>query len=72
MSDTVHSITITLERDVHETEAAALCAAVRCLRGVIDATPNVATLDAHVAQVRARIWARKVLNASLDALDTRP
>lgn len=54
MTDRIHSITITLDSDIRIDDAASLLLACRAFRGVIAVTPNVADIEDHVAQERAR------------------
>ena len=54
MTDRYNALTIVLEKDVRDDDAEALLNAIRQLRGVLSVTGNVADLDSHMAQERAR------------------
>lgn len=54
MTNRIHSITIVLEKDIREDDAAALLAALGQFRGVLSATPNVTNISQHVAEDRVR------------------
>jgi hypothetical protein len=54
MTDRYNAITVVLERDTRDDDAAALLNAIRQLRGVLSVSGNVANLDSHIAQERAR------------------
>ena len=54
MTDRFNSITVVLERDIREDDAEPILAAIRQIRGVLSATGNVADLESHLAQERAR------------------
>ena len=54
MTDRYNALTVVLEHDIRDDDAEALLAAIRQLRGVLSVSGNIADLDAHVAQDRAR------------------
>lgn len=55
MTDRINSITITLDHDIRIDDARdGIIQALYQLKGVIDATPNVADTRDHVAYIRAR------------------
>jgi hypothetical protein len=63
MTDRIHSLTIVLERDIRIDDAQATIAAIGQIKGVLSVTPNVASIEDHIAFERARreladkIWA---------------
>ncbi len=54
MTDRFHSITVVLDQDVRSDDAEGLIAAICNLRGVLSAAGNVADLDSHMAEQRAK------------------
>lgn len=54
MTDRYNALTVVLEKDIRNDDAEALLNAIRQLRGVLSVTGNVADLDSHMAQARAR------------------
>lgn len=54
MTDRYNTLTVVLEHDIREDDAASLLNAIRQLRGVLSVTGNVADLNAHTAIERAR------------------
>jgi len=54
MTDRINSITLTLDKDIRIDDAESLLTACRAFRGVIDVTPNVASIESHISQERAR------------------
>lgn len=54
MTDRYNALTVVLEKDIRDDDAEALLAAIRQLRGVLSVSGNVADLDSHLAQERAR------------------
>ena len=54
MTDRIHSITVVLEQNVRVDDAERILDALRMVRGVISAEGNVADLDSHMAESRAR------------------
>ena len=54
MTERVHSITITLDKDIRIDDAESLLSACRAFRGVVSVTPNVADMVSCVAEDRAR------------------
>lgn len=54
MTDRIHSITVTLEKDMRVDDAEALLNAIAMMKGVIKVNGNVADIESHVAQERAR------------------
>ncbi len=55
MTDRYHTLTVVLERDMRDDDAAALIAAIGQLRGVIKVGGVVADMCSHMAQERARV-----------------
>ena len=54
MSDRFHSLTVVLEKDMRDDDAKSLIQAIKQLRGVINVTGNVANIESHMAEERAR------------------
>lgn len=54
MANRFNALTVVLEEDVREEDARAIIAAMSQLRGVLSVTGNVAKLEDHIAQQRAR------------------
>lgn len=71
MSDRVHSFIVVLDRNFRADDAAATCAAIAQLRGVIDVVPNVADFQFAVAASRAKQAVREAVDEALDNLETR-
>ena len=67
MTDRYHSLTVVLEKDVREDDAAPLMDAIRLLEGVLDVSPHVASIEAHMAGRRAR---QKMSKALMDIIDS--
>lgn len=61
MTDRVHSITVTLERDFRDDDVVHLTSAIALIRGVAQVDTNVATGETITAEIRARIETRKML-----------
>lgn len=53
MTDRYNAITVVLDHDIREDDAESLLNAIRMLRGVLSVTPNVTSLESHVAHDRA-------------------
>jgi hypothetical protein len=54
MTDRFNTLTVTLEKDIRSDDAEALLSAIRQLRGVLSVAGNVADIELHMAQERAR------------------
>lgn len=54
MTDRLHSLTVVLERDIRDDDAEPILAAIRMIRGVQSVTGQVADIDSHIAESRAR------------------
>jgi hypothetical protein len=54
MTDRIHSLTIVLERDIRMDDAQATIAAIEQIKGVLSVTPNVASIEDHIAFQRVR------------------
>jgi hypothetical protein len=71
MTNRLNALVVVLERDLREDDdAEALVAAIRQLRGVLDVTPHVATIDSLVAERRARIEVQARVYAALRELNS--
>ena len=66
MTDRVHSLTITLEKDIREIDVEGLITAIRQLRGVLDVSGHVADVNTHMAYTRARA---EILNKLFDTFE---
>lgn len=55
MTDKYYALTVILDKDIRDDDAQPLIEAIKMLKGVIDVTPHVSTLETHVAYHRARI-----------------
>lgn len=54
MTDRINALTVVLDRDYRDDDATHLIAAIQQFKGVLSVTPNVATLDSHIAETRVR------------------
>lgn len=54
MTDRINAITVVLENDIRDDDAETILTAIRMVRGVLSATPNVSELSDHIAQERVR------------------
>ncbi|NIT79722.1 MAG: hypothetical protein GWN58_33745 [Anaerolineae bacterium] len=54
MTDRYHTLTVVLERDTREDDAEHLINAIRMMRGVRSVTGEVANMETHMAEERAR------------------
>ena len=54
MTNRYNALTVVLEKDIRDDDAEALLSAIRQLRGVLSVSGNVADMDSHLAQERAR------------------
>jgi hypothetical protein len=54
MTDRIHSLTVTLERDFRTDDIEMLSNAIRMLKGVIAVTEHVADATSYMAEARAR------------------
>lgn len=63
MTDRYNSFTVVLDKEIREDDAEHIMNAIRCLKGVIDVSGNVADYASHAAYTKARydiaekIWA---------------
>lgn len=67
MSDRIKGLTVTLEADYRDDNAAPVIEAIRLLRGVIDVVPEVADAHHYMAVVQARNILRKKLWDALES-----
>jgi hypothetical protein len=61
MSDRINTITVLLEKDTRIDDCDAILTAIRIIKGVLKATPNVAETRDWMAEERARYELRKKL-----------
>lgn len=61
MTDRYYALTVALERDTRDDDAASLIAAIKQMRGVLDVTGVVGASDVWVAEQRARAELRQKL-----------
>lgn len=54
MTDRYNSLTVILDREIREDDAQQLMNAIRCLKGVIDVSGNVADYESYAAYSKAR------------------
>jgi hypothetical protein len=54
MTNSISAITVVLEKNMREDDAAPLMSAISQLRGVLSVSGNVSDIMEHVAQLRAR------------------
>lgn len=54
MSDRINYLTVTLAKDTRDDDCEPLINAIRMLKGVLDVTPNVASVADHCAVLRAK------------------
>jgi hypothetical protein len=54
MSDRYHSLVVSLKEDMHEEHLQRLIHAIELMRGVLSVDRNVANIESHVAEERAR------------------
>jgi hypothetical protein len=54
MTDSYHTLTVVLERNIRVDDVESLMGAIRHLRGVLDVDGVVADYAAHMAEVRVR------------------
>lgn len=54
MTDRINAITVVLQDDIRIDDAEPILAAIKQIRGVLSVISNVADLDSHIAQTRAR------------------
>lgn len=66
MTGRLHSLTVVLEEDVREDDAATMIELIRHIRGVLTVSGNVADASDYVAQARARLHFRDKLLALLE------
>lgn len=55
MTDRVNALCVALSSDVREDDVQKLADAIMAMRGVASVTKNVADINAHVGEVRARL-----------------
>lgn len=65
MTDRFHSLTVVLEKDIREDDAAALMDAISQFRGVLSVAGDVADITTHLATERARHELEEKLFAAL-------
>jgi hypothetical protein len=65
MSDRVHSLTVVLDKNYREEDAARLADAIKCMRGVVAVDRNVADPTSHMAEQRALAQLRQRLYDAL-------
>lgn len=54
MTDRYNALTVVLERDIRDDDAAPIILAIQQVKGVLEVTGHVADMDSHLAEVRAR------------------
>ena len=54
MTDRINALTVVLDHDYRDDDVAHLVAAIQQFKGVLIVTPNVSTLDSHIAETRVR------------------
>jgi copper chaperone CopZ len=54
MSDRYNAITVVLEKDTRDDDAQDIIAALKMVKGVADAKPNIVNVDSFVSDTRAR------------------
>ena len=54
MSDRINTITVVLEKEIRDDDCETILNAIRMIRGVLEATPNVADPGEYMAVERAR------------------
>jgi len=54
MTDRYHTLTVTLEKDTRDDDAEHLINAIQMMRGVLSVAGEVANMDTHMAEERAR------------------
>lgn len=54
MTDRYNALTVVLERDIREDDAEHILKAIGMIRGVLSVTPNIADMEAHIAEQRVR------------------
>ena len=54
MTDRVHSLTVVLEENTRVDDVEPLIIAIKMMKGVISVTGNVADIESHIAEERAR------------------
>ena len=54
MTDRYNALTVVLEKDIRSDDAEAILNAIRQLRGVLSVNGNVADMNSHIAEERAR------------------
>ncbi len=55
MTARYNALTVVLEQDIRDDDAERLLDAIRMLRGVAGVSGNVASIESHVAEMRARM-----------------
>lgn len=61
MTDRYDYITVILEKDIREDDAAAILIALKMIKGVISVRPNIADPNSYMAEERARMKLEKKL-----------
>ena len=54
MTDRYNALVVVLERDIRSDDAEDIISALRMVKGVSSVTPNVSSLQDHIARARAR------------------
>lgn len=54
MTDRYNALTVVLERNIRDDDAETILAAIRMIKGVHSVTGNVADVESHIAEERAR------------------
>lgn len=69
MSDKIHTIVVTLEKDVRDDEAEPLMEAVRHLKGVLTVKGEISDFASNMAEDRARHkFLKKLIDAAQEPL----
>lgn len=53
MTDRVNAFVVVLDKDVRIDDAEAWMNAIKMMKGVVSVTPNISSIDMHVAHMRA-------------------
>ena len=61
MTDRYHTLTVVLEHDIRDDDAESLISAIEHIRGVLSVSGNVADIQSHFAEERARLDLRRKL-----------
>ena len=68
MTDRIHALTITLDRDIRDDDIAGLVTALKHMRFVADVQPHVTDLEDHTARMRVASTAGVALHRAVHAI----